>query len=79
LQSTIKGIYLLSSSPQDNYKYRLGLEGEQMGDSKKFGETYRKVIQGAIPPEICEVCGCELEIDPETGVAHCPTCENPEV
>jgi len=59
-------------------KCRKGQGDIQMGDSKKYGEIYRKAIKEVIPPEVCEVCGGELEIDPETGESHCPVCENPE-
>ncbi|KAF0221554.1 MAG: hypothetical protein FD174_323 [Geobacteraceae bacterium] len=53
-------------------------EGAHMGVLQRFGEMYRKWRRGAIPSEICEVCGEELEIDPESGEGHCPVCENPE-
>jgi len=50
-----------------------------MGIIKRFGELYRKFRRRGIPTEICEVCGGELEIDPESGERHCPVCENPEL
>ena len=53
-------------------------EGLYMGVLQRFGELYRKWRKGAIPSEICEVCGGELEVDPESGEDHCPVCENPE-
>jgi rubrerythrin len=49
-----------------------------MGVLQRFGEMYRKWRRGAIRQEICEVCGEELEIDPESSEGHCPVCENPE-
>ncbi len=49
-----------------------------MGVLERFGEMYRKLRKGATPPEICEICGAELESDPESGEKHCPVCENPE-
>jgi hypothetical protein len=52
-------------------------EGLYMGVLQRFGEMYRKWRNGVIPPEICEVCGGELDIDPESGGGHCPVCENP--
>ena len=44
----------------------------------QFGETYRMNTRDEASPEICEVCGGELDIDPESGESHCPVCENPE-
>ena len=49
-----------------------------MGDSKRFGETYRTWAKGEKPEGICEVCGGELEIDPESGEKSCPSCDSPE-
>jgi hypothetical protein len=49
-----------------------------MGSDKKFGKGFREATRGAVPLEICEVCGAELEIDPESGEVSCPVCENPE-
>lgn len=49
-----------------------------MGVLQRFGEMYRKWRRGAIPPEICEVCGGEMDVDPESRESHCPACENPE-
>jgi|GEM_PF-2107876 len=49
-----------------------------MGVLKRFGEMYRKWRTGEIPAGICEVCGEDMEIDPESGERHCPVCENPE-
>ncbi len=49
-----------------------------MGNLERFGEQYRKGLMPAVPPELCEVCGEELEIDPESGEGHCLVCEDPE-
>ncbi len=49
-----------------------------MGASQKYGEAYRKQRKEATPPELCEVCGSEMEVDPESGETHCPVCENPD-
>lgn len=49
-----------------------------MGVLQRFGEMYRKWRRGAIPPEICEVCGGELEINPGSRESRCPVYENPE-
>jgi len=49
-----------------------------MGVLQRFGEMYRKWRKGVIPPEICEACGGELDVDPESRESHCPVCENPE-
>ena len=49
-----------------------------MSTDKRFGEKYRKPAKDALPSGICEVCGAELEIDPESGEVHCPVCEYPE-
>jgi len=49
-----------------------------MGTVKKFGKEFREATKGAVPAAICEVCGEELDIDPESGEVHCPVCENPE-
>ena len=49
-----------------------------MGVLQRFGEMYRKWSKGATPPGICEICGGELEIDPESGEGRCPVCEDPE-
>ncbi len=46
-----------------------------MGTDKKFGKGYRESTRGAVPSEICEICGGELEIDPESGEVCCPICE----
>ena len=45
---------------------------------KQFGEIYRKWKRPPVPPEICEVCGGELEMDAESGEGHCPVCESME-
>lgn len=49
-----------------------------MEGSKRFGETYRTWATGEKPEGICEVCGGELEMDPESGEQSCPSCDNPE-
>jgi len=49
-----------------------------MGPLQRFGEIYRKCSKQATSPEICEVCGTELETDPESGEKSCPVCENPD-
>ncbi len=49
-----------------------------MGDTKRFGEEYRRRLQGEIPAVVCEVCGEEMEVDTEGGDAHCPVCEAAE-
>jgi len=49
-----------------------------MTTETRFGDKYRKWAKGEVPPDICEVCGGELETDPEAGEEHCPVCENPE-
>ena len=49
-----------------------------MGVLQRFGELYRKWLKGANPPDICEVCGGEMDVDPESGESHCPVCESPE-
>ncbi len=49
-----------------------------METTKRFGEGYRKKVQGEKAEGICEVCGGELEIDRESGESHCPVCEDPE-
>ncbi len=49
-----------------------------MGKTAQFGETYRMQAKNEPPPDLCEVCGGELDIDPESGEGHCPVCENPE-
>jgi len=49
-----------------------------MGLLKLFGEKYRNYGKRMPSPEICDVCGEELDIDPESGEEHCPACENPE-
>lgn len=49
-----------------------------MERSKQFGETYRKSVQGEKLKEVCELCGEELDIDPESGERYCPSCDNPE-
>jgi rubrerythrin len=49
-----------------------------MGTDKRFGEEYRKAAKGTLPSGICEVCGTELEMEPESGESHCPVCESPE-
>ncbi len=49
-----------------------------MGLLKRFGAKYRYFRKGVPFPGICEVCGEELEVDPECGEEHCPVCENPE-
>jgi hypothetical protein len=49
-----------------------------MGILKRFGKMYRDFTKRAPSSGICEVCGEELEVDPESGEQHCPTCENPE-
>ena len=49
-----------------------------MGILKRFGKMYRDFTKRAPSSGICEVCGEELEVDPESGEEHCPTCENPE-
>ena len=38
-----------------------------MGVIKRFGKMYRQWRTGEIPAGICEVCGEEMEIDPESG------------
>jgi hypothetical protein len=53
-------------------------EGTLMGFLKRFGKMYRDLIKGAPSPGICEVCGGEIEADPESGEEHCTVCENPE-
>lgn len=45
---------------------------------KQYGEIYREHRKEALSSGICEVCGEEMEIDPESGEEHCPVCENPE-
>ena len=43
------------------------------------GEKARKWRQGVIPPlDLCEVCGGEMDYDPESKEGHCPVCESPE-
>ncbi len=27
---------------------------------------------------VCELCGTEWEMEPESGEFHCPVCDNPE-
>lgn len=49
-----------------------------MGDSQRFGENFRKWSKGGKSPEMCEVCGEKMEMDPESGEGHCPVCEEPE-
>ena len=49
-----------------------------MGVLKRFGEMYRSWKREAAPADVCEVCGGELEIDPESGDGHCPVCESSE-
>ena len=49
-----------------------------MGVIKQFGEAYRRQTKEETPAVICEVCGGEMEIDPDSGEGHCPVCENPE-
>ncbi len=53
-----------------------GMGGARMGVLHKFGEIYRKWTRDATPPDICEVCGTELEIDAESGEKRCPVCED---
>lgn len=49
-----------------------------MGDAKRFGEEYRRAHKEEVPANICELCGEELDIDPDSGEVHCPVCENQE-
>ncbi len=49
-----------------------------MGTDKEFGEAYRKKAKGETPPGICEICGGDLDMDPESNEGHCPVCESPE-
>ncbi|BDV42985.1 hypothetical protein GURASL_19080 [Geotalea uraniireducens] len=46
-----------------------------MDKTKRFGEQYRQKHNAPAPPEICEVCGGELEMDAESGEGYCPVCE----
>lgn len=45
---------------------------------KRFGEVYRELSKDIPSPKACEVCGEDLEVDPESGEEHCPVCENAE-
>jgi hypothetical protein len=49
-----------------------------MGVLRRFGEMYRRWKKDPLSPEICEVCGGKMDIDPESRESHCPVCENPE-
>ncbi len=49
-----------------------------MDTTKRCGETYRKLVKDAPPPGICQLCGGELDVDPEGSEAHCPVCEGPD-
>ncbi len=49
-----------------------------MGDTKRFGEEYRRRQKVEVPADICELCGEKLEVDPETGECHCLVCEDSE-
>lgn len=53
-------------------------EDALMGYLKRFGKMYRDFRKREPSSGICEVCGEELEVDPESGEEHCPVCENPE-
>lgn len=54
-------------------------EGRQMGILQRFGESYRKRLVEPLPPEICEICGGVMDVDPESGERHCPVCDNPDL
>jgi hypothetical protein len=49
-----------------------------MGVLQRYGEMYQQGRKETVPSEICEVCGAELEFDPDGGEGHCPVCEDPE-
>lgn len=50
-----------------------------MKEVVRYPERSRKWNRGpAITSEQCELCGAEMDVDPESGEQHCPVCENPE-
>jgi hypothetical protein len=52
-----------------------GVMKETIRYPERTGKWHKEV---SFPVELCEICGGEMDMEPESGEQHCPVCENPE-